>query len=44
MVQGFQDLTGQVIKRIMDVMQKRERQLVMVLLELIPEGSQSSGK
>jgi len=39
MAQDFQDLTGQVIKRMMDVIQEIERQLLMVLLENIPEGS-----
>jgi chemotaxis protein CheZ len=33
MAQDFQDLTGQVIKRMMDVIQEIERQLLMVLLE-----------
>lgn len=37
MAQDFQDLTGQVIKRMMDVIQEIERQLLMVLLENIPE-------
>lgn len=37
MAQDFQDLTGQVIKRMMDVVQEIERQLLMVLLENIPE-------
>ena len=36
MAQDFQDLTGQVIKRMMDVIQEIERQLLMVLLENIP--------
>lgn len=35
MAQDFQDLTGQVIKRMMDVIQEIERQLLMVLLENI---------
>ena len=39
MAQDFQDLTGQVIKRMMDVIQEIERQLLMVLLENIPEVS-----
>ncbi|HDO0326452.1 TPA: protein phosphatase CheZ [Salmonella enterica subsp. enterica serovar Typhimurium] len=39
MAQDFQDLTGQVIKRMMDVIQEIERQLLMVLLENIPEQS-----
>ena len=37
MAQDFQDLTGQVIKRMMDVIQEIERQVLMVLLENIPE-------
>ncbi len=37
MAQDFQDLTGQVIKRMMDVVQEIERQLLMVLLENIPD-------
>lgn len=39
MAQDFQDLTGQVIKRMMDVIQEIERQLLMVLLENIPNRS-----
>ncbi|WP_151994687.1 protein phosphatase CheZ [Buttiauxella massiliensis] len=37
MAQDFQDLTGQVIKRMMDVIQEIERQLLMVLMENMPE-------
>lgn len=37
MAQDFQDLTGQVIKRMMMVVQEIEKQLLMVLLENIPE-------
>ncbi|WP_428943302.1 protein phosphatase CheZ [Pantoea sp. FN060301] len=37
MAQDFQDLTGQVIKRMMDVIQEIERQLLAVLLENMPE-------
>ncbi|AHG22036.1 chemotaxis protein CheZ [Chania multitudinisentens RB-25] len=37
MAQDFQDLTGQVIKRIMDVVQEIEKQLLIVLMENIPE-------
>ena len=37
MAQDFQDLTGQVIKRMMDVVQEIEKQLLMVLMENIPE-------
>lgn len=39
MAQDFQDLTGQVIKRMMDVIQEIERQLLMVLLENMPDQS-----
>ncbi|MDX5630693.1 MULTISPECIES: protein phosphatase CheZ [unclassified Brenneria] len=39
MAQDFQDLTGQVIKRMMAVIQEIEKQLLMVLLENIPEKS-----
>ena len=39
MAQDFQDLTGQVIKRMMDVIQEIERQLLMVLLDNMPEVS-----
>ncbi len=39
MAQDFQDLTGQVIKRMMDVIQEIERQLLMVLLENMPEAA-----
>ncbi|WP_413738584.1 protein phosphatase CheZ [Sodalis sp. RH21] len=41
MAQDFQDLTGQVIKRMMDVVQEIEKQLLMVLLENMPEPAQS---
>ncbi|TKI08304.1 protein phosphatase CheZ [Martelella alba] len=41
MAQDFQDLTGQVIKRMMDVIQEIEKQLLMVLLENMPEPQQS---
>lgn len=37
MAQDFQDLTGQVIKRMMDVVQEIEKQLLMVLMENLPE-------
>ncbi|HEY0209309.1 protein phosphatase CheZ [Acerihabitans sp.] len=46
MAQDFQDLTGQVIKRMMDVIQEIEKQLLMVLLENMPEpspGKRASG-
>jgi len=39
MAQDFQDLTGQVIKRMMDVIQEIERQLLTVLMENIPDQS-----
>ncbi|QQG29985.1 protein phosphatase CheZ [Pectobacterium carotovorum] len=42
MAQDFQDLTGQVIKRMMDVVQEIEKQLLMVLLENIPEKPDAS--
>lgn len=41
MAQDFQDLTGQVIKRMMDVVQEIEKQLLMVLLENMPEPVQT---
>lgn len=41
MAQDFQDLTGQVIKRMMDVIQEIEKQLLMVLLENMPEPVQT---
>ncbi|NMC22517.1 MAG: protein phosphatase CheZ, partial [Serratia sp.] len=37
MAQDFQDLTGQVIKRMMTVVQEIENQLLMVLMENIHE-------
>ncbi|HWU84881.1 MAG TPA: protein phosphatase CheZ [Rhodocyclaceae bacterium] len=37
MAQDFQDLTGQVIKKIVDLAQDLERQLVNVLIETMPE-------
>lgn len=39
MAQDFQDLTGQVIKKMMYVVEQIETQLLMVLLDNIPEGS-----
>ncbi|MCA1175210.1 MULTISPECIES: protein phosphatase CheZ [unclassified Pantoea] len=44
MAQDFQDLTGQVIKRMMDVIQEIERQLLMVLLENMPEANAAARK
>ncbi|USZ49778.1 protein phosphatase CheZ [Halomonas sp. DN3] len=37
MAQDFQDLTGQVIKRMMDVIREIEDQLVQVLIDSVPE-------
>ncbi len=36
MAQDFQDLTGQVIKKMMDVIKQIENQLVQVLLDSVP--------
>ncbi|MCC8373997.1 MULTISPECIES: protein phosphatase CheZ [Photorhabdus] len=44
MAQDFQDLTGQVIKRMMDVIQEIEKQLVMVLMENIPADQMAKTK
>ncbi|MFP4061290.1 MAG: protein phosphatase CheZ [Halochromatium sp.] len=38
MAQDFQDLTGQVIKRMMEVIHEIESQLVQVLIDNVPEG------
>ncbi|QJQ96571.1 MULTISPECIES: protein phosphatase CheZ [Halomonadaceae] len=38
MAQDFQDLTGQVIKKMMEVIRAIEHQLVQVLLDNVPEG------
>ena len=38
MAQDFQDLTGQVIKKIVDLAQSMETQLLQVLIEAMPEG------
>ncbi|QFU00088.1 chemotaxis regulator CheZ [Halomonas sp. THAF5a] len=38
MAQDFQDLTGQVIKKMMDVIREIEHQLVQVLIDAVPEG------
>ncbi|HSH47828.1 MAG TPA: protein phosphatase CheZ [Halomonas sp.] len=38
MAQDFQDLTGQVIKKMMDVIREIEHQLVQVLIDTMPEG------
>lgn len=37
MAQDFQDLTGQVIRRMMDVIHQIEQQLLMVLLDHLPQ-------
>ena len=42
MAQDFQDLTGQVIKKIVDLAQSLERQLVNVLIETMPEDIKAS--
>ncbi len=39
MAQDFQDLTGQVIKRMMDMIHEIEKELIQVLLENIPEAA-----
>ena len=38
MAQDFQDLTGQVIKRILEAAQNLETQLLSLLIETTPEG------
>ncbi|MDT0500544.1 MULTISPECIES: protein phosphatase CheZ [unclassified Halomonas] len=38
MAQDFQDLTGQVIKKMMDVIREIEHQLVQVLIDAVPSG------
>ncbi|MDR5866899.1 protein phosphatase CheZ [Halomonas koreensis] len=38
MAQDFQDLTGQVIKKMMDVIREIEHQLVQVLIDSVPKG------
>lgn len=40
MAQDFQDLTGQVIKRMMDVIKQIESQLVQVLLDNVPDNQE----
>jgi chemotaxis protein CheZ len=42
MAQDFQDLTGQVIKKILDAAQNLEKQLVSLLLETTPEDKRSA--
>ncbi|MTD37429.1 protein phosphatase CheZ [Erwinia sp. CPCC 100877] len=41
MAQDFQDLTGQVIKRMMDMIHEIEKELIQVLLENIPESART---
>ncbi len=38
MAQDFQDLTGQVIKKIVDLAQRMESELLLLLIEAMPEG------
>lgn len=40
MAQDFQDLTGQVIKKMMEVIQEVEHQLLQVLLDSVPDGKE----
>jgi chemotaxis protein CheZ len=42
MAQDFQDLTGQVIKKVVDMAQGLEGQLVRLLVEVIPEERRGS--
>ncbi|QFT83451.1 chemotaxis regulator CheZ [Halomonas sp. THAF12] len=42
MAQDFQDLTGQVIKKMMDVIREIEHQLVQVLIDSVPPGERES--
>jgi chemotaxis protein CheZ len=42
MAQDFQDLTGQVIKKVLDAAQNLEKQLVTLLLETTPEDKRNS--
>ena len=44
MAQDFQDLTGQVIKKIIEVTQQLERQLLSLLLENVPQSSRAEAK
>lgn len=43
MAQDFQDLTGQVIKKIMEVTQQMEKELVTLLIENAPESARQDG-
>lgn len=42
LAQDFQDLTGQVVKRVLDMVQSFEGQLLQVLIEVMPEGKKAS--
>jgi chemotaxis protein CheZ len=42
MAQDFQDLTGQVIKRVVDMVQVMESQLLQVLIEVMPEDKKAA--
>lgn len=44
MAQDFQDLTGQVIKKVVTLAQTLESQLMKVLIDVIPEQRKSDGK
>lgn len=44
MAQDFQDLTGQVIRRMMSLIETVETELIQVLLEYVPEVSQEQGR
>lgn len=41
MAQDFQDLTGQVIKKMNEVIREIEHQLIQVLIESVPDGSEA---
>ncbi len=42
MAQDFQDLTGQVIKKMNEVIREIEHQLIQVLIESVPDGSEAA--
>ncbi|GAB3391068.1 protein phosphatase CheZ [Azotobacter armeniacus] len=42
MAQDFQDLTGQVIKKMMEVIQEIEHQLLQVLIDSVPDGNEQT--
>ncbi len=42
MAQDFQDLTGQVIKKMNDMIREIEHQLLQVLIDSLPEGSEAN--